>query len=140
MASKTQKRKEDKVKQEIIVKARSEGLNKTEAYMKAFPKSSYDTARNEAPQYIKRHGLDELALQRMAEAGLTEGDLFNKLKGHVNGDDARISFDATKHALGMIGYGKEQKEANASYNPVQINIIIDKQDTQPIDAIDVKAE
>lgn len=119
-----------KAKYEIMARELAKGQSQVDAYKKAYPNAADLTARANAHEVIKREGIQSRALFLLEEAGLTEGDLFHKLKGHVNGEDARISFDATKHALSMIGYGKEQKDAEKSYSPTQINIIIEGANTQ----------
>lgn len=125
-------------KDEIIAIERSKGATKTDAYMKAYPDCSYDSARTLAPQRIEARGIDQRALQLLASQGLDEAKLARSLNECVDDEDKRIKLDATKFGLGMIGYGKEQKEANQSYNPTQINIIIRPANTQANDTIEVK--
>jgi len=124
MPIKSNKRKKYTPKDEIMAKARAEGATKTDAYLKAYPKATYDCARANAPELIKRHGIDDRALQLLASAGLSEEKLARSLNECVDSADERIKLDSTKFGLGMIGYGKEQKLAETSYNPTQINIII----------------
>lgn len=121
---------------EIMARERAKGSGKAEAYMKAYPKASLNTARANS-KIITTKGIDERALYLLAQSGLKESDLFNKLAEHVNGEDTRISFEGTKFALGMIGYGKEQKESSQVFAPVQINFVVHQtvkpNDVQPID-------
>jgi len=143
MPIKSNKRKKYTPKDEIMAKARAEGSTKTDAYLKANPKVSYDSARALAPEYIKRHGVDERALQLLAGAGLSEEKLARSLNECVDSADERIKLDSTKFGLGMIGYGKDQRIAETSYNPTQINIIIrsnrETNTPNPNDTIEIQA-
>lgn len=125
-------------KLEIMARARAAGSSKVDAYRKAYPSAKYDSARA-LSSVIERSGVDLRALQILATQGMTEGDLFKSLVECVRSSDERIKLDSTKHALTMIGYGKEHKDSNASYNPtaIIINIVHDK--TQPIDSVEVKS-
>jgi hypothetical protein len=119
-----------KAKYEIMARELAKGQSQVDAYKKAYPNAADLTARANAHEVIKREGIQARALFLLEQAGLTEGDLFVSLQECVRSSDERIKLDSTKHALGMIGYGKEQKEQSTSYNPVQINFIVR---TQPID-------
>jgi hypothetical protein len=70
--------------------------------------------------------------------------LASSLNDCVDDEDKRIKLDATKFGLGMIGYGKDQKLAESSYNPTQINIIIrsNRETNEPKsnDAIEIQAD
>lgn len=123
-------------KDEIIARELAKGANKVNAVMKAYPKASYNSART-MTGIIEQRGLERRALHILAEQGMTEGDLFKSLKECVLSDDERIKLDGTKHALGLIGYGRDSKESSQSYNPTQINIIIKQRDAQPVDSIEV---
>lgn len=119
-------------KHEIIAIERSKGSNKVQAYSKAYPNAKYDTARANC-SIIEQKGLDLRALHLLAEQGLTEGELFKSLIQCVKSSDERIKLDSTKFGLNLIGYGKDMSKAETSYNPVQINIVIQDDKTQPID-------
>lgn len=111
-------------KHEIMAIARSKGSTKTEAYQLAYPSASYDSARTLGTNVIAKNGIDERALQLLARNGLTEDKLASRLSEHVYSDTESISLDATKTGLKLIGYGKEDRQAEQSYNPVNIQINI----------------
>lgn len=127
-----------KAKYEIMARELAKGQSQVDAYKKAYPNAADLTARANAHEVIKREGIQARALFLLEQSGLKESDLFDSLRDCVNSGDERIKLDSTKHALGMIGYGKEQKDDNKSYSPVQINFIVKSNSTQPIDVIEVK--
>lgn len=124
-------------KHEIMAKELAKGNTQTDAYMKGYPNASLQTARGQASTVIEQSGINARALKLLESAGLSEAKLATSLNQCVDSSDERIKLDSTKFGLGMIGYGKEQKEANQSYNPTQINIIIKQRDIQHVDSIDV---
>jgi len=124
-------------KYEIMANHLAKGSSQVDAYKSAYPNASELTARANACQVVAREGINERALKLLESVGLSEGKLASSLNECVQSSDERIKLDSTKFGLGMIGYGKEQKEGQATYNPTQINIIIKQRDTQPVDSIDV---
>jgi hypothetical protein len=110
------------VKHEIMARELAKGSSQVDAYRKVYPNASDVTTNAIASRTINDNGINERALRLLEKAGLSEGKLAGSLNDCVDDDDKRIKLDATKFALGMIGYGKEQKIAESSYNPVQIII------------------
>jgi hypothetical protein len=75
----------------------------------------------------------------MTEAGAGLKDVSRVVSKHLHGDNAPVSMDAAKTILKVSSALDEQKQTEASYNPVQINIIIEGKDTQSTMPIDVTA-
>ena len=117
-------------KHELIARELAKGSTQISAYKKGYPEASDVTANAIASRTIEDRGINQRALVLLEKAGLSEEKLASSLNECVDDEDKRIKLDATKFGLGMIGYGKEQKEQQALYNPTQINIIIE---SKPID-------
>ena len=124
-------------KYEIMARELASGSTQVAAYKKAYPKSSDVTAKAVASSITHSHGINERALKLLDSVGLSEKKLAETLNRHVDSETAQISLDATKTGFKLLGYGQEAKDSTQSYNPTQINIIIKKRDTQPVDTIDV---
>ena len=73
----------------------------------------------------------------MAQSGASLEDVSRVVAKHMHGDNAPVSMDACKTVLKVSGALDEQKQDTQSYNPVQINIIIEKDKAQPTTIIDV---
>lgn len=109
-------------KHEIIAIELANGSSQVDAYKKAYPKASQLTAQANACQVVANAGINDRALKLLESVGLSEKKLASRLNEHVDSDDANISLSATKEGFKLLGYGQERKEAEASYNPVQIII------------------
>jgi len=111
-------------KYEIIAKEIAKGSNQTDAYLKAYPKATLNTARGNASDLISREGINLRALKLLEEVGLTESELAKSLKQCVNSSTEQIKLEGTKFGFKLLGYGQDQKLGETSYNPTQINIVI----------------
>lgn len=109
-------------KYEIMARELAQGSNQVDAYKKAYPKASQTTANSQAHEVIARESINERAVKLLERAGLSEAKLAKSLNDCVDSADERVKLDSTKFGLNMIGYGKDQKLAESSYNPVQIII------------------
>lgn len=129
-------------KHEIIAKEIASGQNQTDAYMKAYPKSSLQTARANASTVVEQAGINARALKLLERNGISEDKLASKLGECLDSETENIKLDATKTGFKLLGYGSEQKLAETSYNPVQINFIVRSNrgtnDTKPNDTIEIQ--
>ena len=116
---------------------RLKGANKTEAYQAVYPNASYDSARAEASQLIEAKYIDKRALHLLASQGLSEEKLARRLNELTDSEQDSTALQAVSKGFDLLGYGKQDKQDTQSYNPVQINIIIEKDKAQPTTIIDV---
>jgi len=101
---------------------RSEGFDKTASYEQCFPNVTHDSARALSSKYIESHYIDKRALQLLASQGLSEERLASRLNDLVDSKNDATALGAVSKGFDLIGYGKDSKQADATYNPVQIII------------------
>ena len=116
-------------KHEIIAKELSKGESQTDAYLKGYPKATLTTARGSASTLIEQSGINTRALKLLERNGISEDKLAQTLGKHLDSETETVSMDATKTGFKLLGYGSEQRQAEQSFNPTQINIIIRQADT-----------
>lgn len=116
-------------KHEMIAREIASGSTQIDAYRKYHPKAKESSVMACASRAVEMHGINQRALKLLESVGLTEEKLANTLNKHVDSMTESISMDATKTGFKLLGYGQEQRQAETSYNPVQINIIIE--DSKP---------
>lgn len=122
------------------VLAKNPEANQSEAYKEVYPDIQEDTAVVNASRLLGNANVRDrvMALLTKDNAGLK--DVSSVMSKHLHGDNAPVSADMCKTILKVAGALDEQKQTNASYNPVTINFIVRKADTKPIDIIDVTAQ
>lgn len=119
--------------------AKNPQANQTQAYLKVYPESAIKSAQDNASRLIGQDRVRERVMALMSKERPILDKVADRINAHIDGDNAPVSMDACKTVLKVAGALDEAKQSEASYNPVQINIIIEGKDTQSTMPIDVTA-
>lgn len=108
----------------------------TEAYLEVFSTNDPDSARASASEILAKPNVRERVLALMSKDRPILEKVSERVNQHIDGDNAPVSMDACKTVLKIAGTLDEQKLAESSYSPTQINIIIrsNSNDSKAIDA------
>jgi hypothetical protein len=96
----------------------------TEAYLEVYSTNEPDSARASASEILAKPNVRERVLALMSKDRPILEKVSERVNQHIDGDNAPVSMDACKTVLKIAGTLDEQKIAESSYNPVQINFIV----------------
>lgn len=116
-------------------------ITQTEAYLEIYPTKNPLTAKSEASDILSKPNVRDRVLALLSKSAgrpILEA-VSDRINNHVNqAENLPVSMDACKTVLRVAGAMDDAKQDATSYNPLQINIIIESQKTtQGTDAIDV---
>ena len=113
----------------------------SEAYAKVYPLTDPVNAVPSASRLLSNDNVRARVMTLLERSGAGLKRVSERISEHLEqSENLPVSMDACKTVLKVAGVMDEQKQADTSYNPVQINIIIEGKDTQSTMPIDVTAQ
>ena len=96
----------------------------TEAYMKAYPDSSYENARSAAPLVLANPRVKQRIIEIMeSKKGTSPVGIVEKLNEHVYSNDANVSISAIDKCLKVYGAYEDKENNNSSPINFSFNVV-----------------
>jgi hypothetical protein len=104
--------------------AKQPSQSQDSAYLKVYPSADPNSAIAAASRLLSNVNVRQRVMELMSRERPILERVSERMNDHVDSSTESISLEACKTVMRIAGAMNEEKQADSSYNPTQINIII----------------